>query len=496
MITWPDVQKGIFSGESRGDYNALFGYQNRPEGLFSDIKLTDMTLDEALEFSDPSGEYASYVKQNNDGEISTPMGAYQIVGRTLRDAKEALKLSGDTKFSQATQDKIAKWILKTQGTDAWVGYQGTRIAPQTEKGTKTMAQLPLNAFNPNNPIQTAQMMKQMPTQGGLMGFLRDPRTRNVMSALSRTNTGAKLNQIAQADMATQQTRQVANRTAAYLRTQEGGEPYAQAIEAGMDPKAVYNSFMGQGLNSTTVQSSKELPDGSGYSYVNRDGSVAIRLVDNTILEGELARRYLAASTARKADIDRRTAGAKSLGSDEIKKAREDLDGLDMARIKANQTINRAQTIIDNPNIEGVTGRINGIKPFYVDQDKTDLVILINQFKDTLGEQAFQSLKGAGAITETELSVATKALIDLDRSQSARQFLSQMEEIKQYLTDGIIVAEQKATRLSELLAGNTENFAPVPPIDLEALKAEIAGTTNVVSETNPITTEDVTETVLE
>ena len=57
-----------------------------------------------------------------------------------------------------------------------------------------MAQTPLNAFNPNNPMQ----MMQMPTQGGLMGFLRDPRTRNVMSALSRTNTGARLNQIAQA----------------------------------------------------------------------------------------------------------------------------------------------------------------------------------------------------------------------------------------------------------------------------------------------------------
>tara|TARA_R100000353_G_scaffold39938_1_gene31670 strand:+ start:1261 stop:2739 length:1479 start_codon:yes stop_codon:yes gene_type:complete len=492
MITWQDVQKGIFSGESGGDYNALFGYQNREDGIFSDVKLTDMTLDEALSFADPQGEYASYVSYNNDGEISTPMGAYQIVGKTLRDAKEALKLSGDTKFSKETQDKIAKWILKTQGTDAWVGYKGTRVPPQTEKGTKKMAQTPLNAFNPNNPMQ----MMQMPTQGGLMGFLRDPRTRNVMSALSRTSTGARLNQLAQADMATQQTRQVANRTAQYLRTQEGGEPYAQAIEAGMDPKAVYNSFMGKGLNSTTVQSSKELPDGSGYSYVNRDGSVAIRLVDNTVLEGELARRYLAASTARKADIDRRTAGAKSLGSDEIKKAREDLDGLDMARIKANQTINRAQAIIDNPNIEGVTGRIDGIKLFYADQDKTDLVILINQFKDTLGEQAFQSLKGAGAITETELSVATKALIDLDRTQSARQFLSQMEEIKQYLTDGIIVAEQKAKRLSELLAGNTENFAPVPPIDVEALKAEIAGTSNVISSENPNTTENVTETVLD
>ncbi len=491
MITWQDVQKGIFSGESRGDYNALFGYQNKPEGLFSDIKLTDMTLDEALEFSDPDGAYGTYVGLNNKGKVSTPMGAYQIVGATLRDAKEALKLSGDTKFTQATQDKIAKWILKTQGTDAWVGYQGTRIAPQKQKGTETMAQPPLNAFNPNNPM----MMGQMPTQGGLMGYLRDPRTRNVMSALSRTGTGAKLNQIAQADIATQQTRQVANRTAAYLRTQEGGEPYAQAIEAGMDPKAVYNEFMGSSLKSTSVQSARELPDGSGFSYINRDGSTAIRLVDNTILEGELARRYLAASTARKADIDRRTAGAKSLGSEEIKEARQEQSNLDTASLKANTAINRAQAIIDNPNLSGVTGKVQGSFGA-LDQSKTDLIILIDQFKDTLGVQAFDSLRGAGAISGPELDMAKRGLIDLNRQQSTPQFLRQMEEIKQYLTEGLNIAEKKAQRLGELLSGNTDSYAVVPPIDVNALKAEIAGTTNVVSENNPIVTEDVTETVLE
>ena len=123
MIRWQDVQQGIFQGESGGDYDALFGFQNRPDGLFSDIKLTDMTLDQVLKFADPRGEYASYVKENNKGTISTPMGAYQIVGRTLRDAKNALGLSGDTKFTKETQDKIAKYILKTQGTDAWKGYK-------------------------------------------------------------------------------------------------------------------------------------------------------------------------------------------------------------------------------------------------------------------------------------------------------------------------------------------------------------------------------------
>ena len=53
MIAWEDVQQGIFDGESGGDYNALFGYQNRQNGIFSNVRITDMTVDEALAFADP-----------------------------------------------------------------------------------------------------------------------------------------------------------------------------------------------------------------------------------------------------------------------------------------------------------------------------------------------------------------------------------------------------------------------------------------------------------
>ena len=493
MITFEQAQPYIFAGESGGDYNALFNYQNREDGLFSDIKLTDMTLDEVLDFTNPRGEYASYVSYNNKGKISTPVGAYQVVGSTLRQAKEDLNLSGDEKFSKSLQDKIGRYIFNTQGVDAWEGYKG----PKGQKEIKSMA-LPNNqTMNMSSGISSPLMQNlgMQPQQKGLMPFLRDPRTRMALASLSRGQIGQNQRLLAQADLNRMETKNLSNRTAAYLRTQEGGEPYAQAIDAGMDPKAVYNSFMGQMSNTSRVQQGKQLPDGSGYSFLMADGTVGVRLIDNTVLTGELARRYLAASTARKADIDRRTAGAKSLGKDEIDEAREAQSKLDTAQLKANTAINRAQAIIDNPNLANVTGRVNGALPFYT-EDNNDLVILISQFKDTLGVQAFDSLRGAGAITEPELVMATKALIDLNRTQSTRQFLSQMNEIKQYLSDGFAIAEKKAQRLSELLQGNTENYEPVPPIDVEALKAEISGTSNVTSPQNPDTTQNVTETVIE
>ncbi len=47
-----------------------------------------MTVDQAIDFSAPSGKYAGWVR-GEIGKTATPMGAYQIVGKTLRDAKRA-----------------------------------------------------------------------------------------------------------------------------------------------------------------------------------------------------------------------------------------------------------------------------------------------------------------------------------------------------------------------------------------------------------------------
>lgn len=123
MSSWDQIKNGIFAGESGGDYNALFGYSNRDGGPFADRKLTDMTVDEAIAFSSTSGPYAQWVR-GKIGRVATPMGAYQIVGTTLRAAKQQMGLDGSERMDEATQDKIGQWIYKTQGTGAWEGYKG------------------------------------------------------------------------------------------------------------------------------------------------------------------------------------------------------------------------------------------------------------------------------------------------------------------------------------------------------------------------------------
>lgn len=122
---WERIRNGILAGESGGDYNALFGYQNRKGGKFSNVKLTEMTVDQAIAFSDPSGPYGQWVR-TQVGRVATPMGAYQIVGSTLRDMKRQLGLKGDEKMTAEFQEFLGQQIYLRQGTDAWEGYAGPR----------------------------------------------------------------------------------------------------------------------------------------------------------------------------------------------------------------------------------------------------------------------------------------------------------------------------------------------------------------------------------
>lgn len=136
VVNWPAIRAGIFAGESGGDYNALFGFSNRPGGRFGNTRLTDMTVDQALAFADPSGPYASYVR-GQVGRTATPMGAYQVVGSTLKHAKQGLGLTGSERMTPETQDRIGQWILAKQGTGAWAGYKGPRD-PNSVKAPPTL----------------------------------------------------------------------------------------------------------------------------------------------------------------------------------------------------------------------------------------------------------------------------------------------------------------------------------------------------------------------
>ena len=245
---WSRIRQGIFGGESGGDYNALFNYQNRPGGRFADTKLTDMTVNQALDFASPSGPYADYVR-GQVGRVATPMGAYQIVGSTLRDASQGLGLTGDEKMTTGLQERLGQWIYQKQGTGAWEGYKPVTDAQavgadamaalgrQSNTGGQRMAMQPtqrqgiLGALGIQKQDRNAQGDTALPfyqrddfkdTMGKLaVGF-------NSLTLRPDQNLAANV----RANRQERQTNQTRNKTVQYLRA-NGRADLASMVEQGM-----------------------------------------------------------------------------------------------------------------------------------------------------------------------------------------------------------------------------------------------------------------------
>ena len=228
MVMTPEqLKRMVFPGESGGDYNALFGYANRPGGQFEGFNLTDMTVNQALQFSNPSGPYAQSVR-GQIGRVATPMGAYQVVGTTLRDAAKGLGLTGNERMTPELQDQIGMWIYQNQGPGAWEawGGGGSGSASSGKGGA-----MPMGLFDMQEEPQTfGERLKRNFQSGELMD-------RIALAANSlRMDPDPNLAQMIQIRQEKRGEKETANRTAQWLMSQNR-QDLAQALMTGaIDPK--------------------------------------------------------------------------------------------------------------------------------------------------------------------------------------------------------------------------------------------------------------------
>jgi len=248
MTPFERLKPSIFATESGGDYNALYNYANRAGNPFAGFNLTGMTVDEALEFSSPSGPYAQYVK-GQVGRVATPMGAYQVVGSTLAEAKKGLGLTGGEMMTEDLQDKIGQWIYKTQGPSAWEGLKGKDMATPMDmareeelrqqmlaSGTAPQAapRAPLSALLQDRPQAAAAPQQRRSGFGGIMDYLGE---QSPTTGLSRAEQfAAALDPLIMPEMrageairargAQRQAEARKNRTMEYLATQAATDPLA------------------------------------------------------------------------------------------------------------------------------------------------------------------------------------------------------------------------------------------------------------------------------
>lgn len=91
--------------EGGGSYDTLFSHAQRSD--FAGVNVANMTIGQAVNFA--NGEYGRW-SQRKLGYKATPMGRYQIVGKTLERVSRAMGLSPDTPFDQHTQDAMFAFL--------------------------------------------------------------------------------------------------------------------------------------------------------------------------------------------------------------------------------------------------------------------------------------------------------------------------------------------------------------------------------------------------
>jgi hypothetical protein len=113
---------GTRTTASNNPYDTLFRHSQRAGGRFAGVRPTEMTANQWLEFQAPAGPYGQWVAANRtdkDKGVATPMGAFQIVGTTLRGAMNELGWSGNEVMNEANQEKIAKHLYDKRGLADW-----------------------------------------------------------------------------------------------------------------------------------------------------------------------------------------------------------------------------------------------------------------------------------------------------------------------------------------------------------------------------------------
>jgi hypothetical protein len=101
---------------------------------------------------------------------------------------------------------------------------------------------------------------------------------------------------------------------------------------------------------------------------------------------------------------------------------------------AQDSLRLIDSVLNNQNLESVTGMLQGRMPALT-QSGTDLVTRIEQLQGQAFLQAFESLKGGGAITEREGIAAQNAIANLNRAQSGPAFRESLQALRDIVDRG-------------------------------------------------------------
>jgi hypothetical protein len=179
----------------------------------------------------------------------------------------------------------------------------------------------------------------------------------------------------------------------------------------------------------------------------------------------------AATTARGQDMDF-DAKARTLEAERLRNSPESKAAVATAEASAKATsdaarqlpglletsqrsINLVNELVKSPDLDKLVGNTSGqLRKLIPGTTEADLQARINEIQGGAFLQAFESLKGAGQITEVEGAKATAALTRMSSNQSPEEFKKAAQEYIGVIQDGMKRAQQKA--------GVTAKDTPPPP----------------------------------
>ena len=315
-MTFDEFLKFIRAGENpTGSYDTLFYNSQMPGKPFEGTNVSQMTLDQLYEFSNPSGAYGQYVKRvNPEGRVSTPMGMYQIVGRTLRDFANRLNLPGDTVFNKDVQDKLGRAIYQSQGPGAFPG-----AVKEMKKAGNQLVKKPLNAMKQGIFGQSKGNNMQPQSRGGLLQSIfggGGPRTmEDEQARLRRLQFANAMNSLIHPDMRRDMQPEIdaqrdvinTNRTKQVLQQRaDAGDELAQTVLAALPSvgaaeamRAYMQGSVSNAANKTAAMT-KFYPQSGLTVQSFQDGTIVVKNAEGNVLTGSAAQE----AVKNAADLER------------------------------------------------------------------------------------------------------------------------------------------------------------------------------------------------
>jgi len=130
---------------------------------------------------------------------------------------------------------------------------------------------------------------------------------------------------------------------------------------------------------------------------------------------------------------------------------------DLPRVKQNveQSIDTIDKLAAHPGLQYITG-ISSKVPVVPGTSQAAADALAKQVEGQTFLQAFNTLKGAGAITEQEGTKATSAIARLQRSQGTEDYKAALKDLRKVLSDGLERMNKQAGNTSAPAVRRTVN----------------------------------------